>query len=404
MAIAFVALLTLQPPAHGTRPPGPAASASAFPPAPRQSYREIPVGLSDVHNQVLRDRRYIYAIRFVVDRSTRLHRFYSGFNLEGARGIGGRRDYAAGNGGRIRARLVAVDRGGQPNMRRVLASETVGAVRRSRASAKSFGIRSGRTQLLYFNMKGVRLRGGRTYAMTFQNASRRSDRDWFSTNSPTVKASEAGPNGGNTLDRTARGAIAGLDPREAVAWSTDRGRGWVWGRRVGDGPARGSYAGSETSDGGVRLPWYGWQSSPRSAPRSNQPYYAYGEQGSFTLVSAATPRAVTLTEAGGYAPRDEDVGVVTVMNVRTGKFASTWSLGSGIQRGRLNRPVAIGPGDRYTISNSGTVLKAEGDKFIQRIFGVGRPDGRFPFTTVDHSGDRAELFALPHPYFTKVLP
>lgn len=50
------------------------------------------------------------------------------------------------------------------------------------------------------------------------------------------------------------------------------------------------------------------------------------------------------------------------------------------------------------------MLKAEGDRFIRRVFGVGRPNGRFPFTTVGHYGDRAELFALPHPYFAKVVP
>ena len=42
----------------------------------------------------------------------------------------------------------------------------------------------------------------------------------------------------------ARGAIMGLDPREAVGWSVNRGRRWVWGRRVGGGPARFSYMGA----------------------------------------------------------------------------------------------------------------------------------------------------------------
>jgi len=391
-------------PSRPGAPPDRRPEASPSPsPAPRASYREIPVGLADVHNQVMRDRRYLYAVRFVVDRSTPLFRFFAGFNLEGARAIGGRRGYAGGSGGRIRARLVAIDRRGRPNLRKVIASESVEAGRRYFDSARSFGILPGRTQLLYFDMGGVPLRGGRAYAMVFQNVSRRPRRNFFSMNSPTVKASEAGPNGRNTRDRRARGAIAGLDPREAVAWSTGGGRRWVWGRRVGMGRTRGSYAGSRSGDGGARLPWYGWQGSTHEEPRSNQPYYAYRRRGRFTLRLDAAPRAVTLTEAGGYAPRRRAVGRVTVTNLRTGGAGTTRHLGSGIAKGRLDRPVRIERGDSYTVENTGTVLKAEGDSFIVHVFGVGRLCCRFPFTTVDQGVDRAELFTLPHPYFENVL-
>ena len=45
------------------------------------------------------------------------------------------------------------------------------------------------------------------------------------------------------------------------------------------------------------------------------------------------------------------------------------------------------------------MLKAEGDVFIARSFGVGNLGGRFPFVTEDYGVDRAELFALPHPFF-----
>ena len=367
--------------------------------ASEKSYRHIPVGVANVHNQVFRSRRYVYAIRFVLDRPTRVWRFMSGFRLDGADRIGGREGYAEGGGGTIRARLVAVDKKGRPDLSKVLASETVGAVDRYMEAATFLGPR---TQMLHFNLGGVLLRPRRMYAMTYQNVSRDADQDWFSTNSPVVKASEAGPNGRNTLDPRTPGAIAGLDPREAVAWSTNGGRKWVWGRRVGEGFTRGSYPGSATNDEGVRLPWYGWQTGPTAHPRSNQPYYAYRDSGSYTLTLANAPRAVLLTEAGGYGPMDERVGVVTVRNLRTLEEGHTASLGDGIAVGRLDPPVSVAAGDSYTISNSGTVLKAEGDQFLVKSFGVGNLGGLFPFTTEGYDSDRAELFALPHPFFAAV--
>lgn len=371
----------------------------------RLSARDIPVGLAEVHNQTLDSRRYVYAIRFVLDHNTRLHRFLSGFNLEGADAVGGRSGYAGGNGGTIQARLVAVKRNGEPDLKRVLASETIRAVERHEQSRAAYAVPDERTYLLYFNTRGVRLRAGRMYAMTYRNVSRRPWQHWFSADSPTVKASEAGPNGRNNRDRDARGAIAGLNPREAVAWSTSKGKRWVWGRRVGRGFTRGSYAGSTRRDGGVRLPWYGWQPEG-GLPQSNQPYYAYGERGAFTLLARRAPRAVTLTRAGGYAPVGSSAGVVTVTNLRTAQVGLTRRLGSGIVSGALSPPVRIAAGDSYTVSNSGTVFKAEGDQFIRNVFRVGLPDIEqvgldppWPFETIGYGQDRAELFALPHPYF-----
>jgi hypothetical protein len=362
--------------------------------------RAIPIGVANVNNQPLRSARYVYAIRFVLDRDTKIHRFFSGFSLEGTSRFGGRPHYAHGNGGRIWARLVRVDRRGRPRLDRVLGGERVNAVKRYLATQSAFRIAPFRTMLLHFNLDGVRLRAGRMYAMTYANAARRPGRDWFSMNTPVVKASEAGPNGRNTLNRNARGAIMGLDPREAVGWSVDRGRHWVWGRAVGGGPAKFSYSGSHTTDNGARLPWYGWQSTRGSRPRSNQPYYAYGQAGSYTLIARGAPRAVTLTEAGGYAPVGRSVGTVTVLNLRTGATGSTRYLGSGIAKGRLSSPVRVAGGDSYAISNTGTVFKAEGDIFLERIFTLGA--GRFPFSTGGYGLDRAELFALPHPFFRRI--
>jgi hypothetical protein len=86
-----------------------------------------------------------------------------------------------------------------------------------------------------------------------------------------------------------------------------------------------------------------------------------------------------------------------VTNTRTGESGRTISLGSGIRRAPLDRPVTVEPGDTYEITNSGTAYRAEADMFIQGVFGVG--GGAYPFTTEGYGPDRAELFALPHPFY-----
>jgi hypothetical protein len=376
-------------------------------PAPlAQARRDIPVGMYNVNNQVMNSSRYLYALRFVLDRDTALHRFISGFNLEGSRRFdllhrrglipSSRPGYAHGSGGIIRARLVTVRRDGTPDLRTVLAEERVGAVRRWRQSRHAFAIPRGfQTMLLYMDLGKVRIRGGVPYAIVYQNVDRHPERNWFSENSPAVRASEAGPNGRNTTDPAARGAIAGLDPREAVAWSEDRGRSWVWGRRVGEGHTRGAYAGSTTTDDGARLPWYGWQASARARPDSNQPWYAYRHRGNYRVRVGPAAASTVLMRAGGYAPVQHRVGVISVRNRQTGVVGRTLELGSGIVTGSLWPPVRVAPGQTYDISHTGTVLRQEGDRFIRHTFGAGTLSADGTIRTLGAAGDRAQLFALP---------
>ena len=117
----------------------------------------------------------------------------------------------------------------------------------------------------YYNMGGVQLKANTPYAMVYRNVHADPAHNFSSTNSPTVKESEAGPNGRNKLDPNTPGAIAGLDPREAVAWSINSGATWGWGREVGP------YSG-DSSDDAMRLPHYAWQTSAAAKPESNQPY------------------------------------------------------------------------------------------------------------------------------------
>jgi hypothetical protein len=50
-------------------------------------------------------------------------------------------------------------------------------------------------------------------------------------------------------------------------------------------------------------------------------------------------------------------------------------------------------GQSYEISNSGKVMKAEGDSFIQSTFKIGT--GRWPYSTTGHSNDMAQMYARP---------
>ena len=98
-----------------------AGSATARPQTTALGHRAIPVGVANVNNQSFTSGRLVYAIRFVLDQDTRIHRFLSGFSLEGTDRMGGRPHYAHGNGGTIWARLVQVDRRGRPDLDHVSA-------------------------------------------------------------------------------------------------------------------------------------------------------------------------------------------------------------------------------------------------------------------------------------------
>ena len=362
--------------------------------------REVPVGLANTNDQNLRENDWLYAIRFVIDHDTTLYRFFSQMKAKGAEwdenpgdkcSHEGPNCYGAGDGGRIEARLVTVRPDGTPDLSNVLAQETVNPRLRYFETKAEYGI-STISLFWYFNTGGVPITGGTPYAMVYRNVASDPEHNFSSANSPTVKESEAGPNGRNNMDPNAPGAIAGLDPREAVAWSSDGGGSWTWGRRTGP------YFGSSSSDDGTRLPHYAWQATPTERPESNQPYTAYWSTCTgCRLTMHSSPRDTTLTEAGGYAPVGESVGVVRVRNLRTGESGETHRLGSGIARGRLDHPVEIAAGDSYEITGTGTVYRAEADNYLVRILDLGQ--GEFPFTTAGDGADRAEVFALPHPWY-----
>jgi hypothetical protein len=417
-------------------------AAFAAMPSPAVAARDIPIGVYNLNGARSQDGvNRIWAMRFVLDRDARVERLFTGFNMEGVytdpfgrpapvelrslvlnKGYGsppppsdllsgwtpgsGRIDYGHGNGGRLRARLVPMKADGTPDLDTVLAEETFYPVERYKETKAEFAI-GDRAGMVYARFGGVALRGGTPYWVIYQNVDPNPRMNYISYNSPVVKDSESGPNGRNTIDPNAPGAILGLDPREVVAWTWDAGATGKFGREVGGGGPwiPGDYVGSLTTDGGTRLPWYAWQETGSTGLRSNQPYMSYPDgagPGRYTLRVKDSPRRAVLTEAGGYAPVGYEVGAVTVRNVRTGETGRTAWLGTGIRRGALDHPVTVEAGDAYEVTNSGAVWKAQGDNFLLSMGIVGPAATRTE--TVGHGNDRAELFAGPYVYDNAPTP
>ncbi len=420
------------------------AVAMAMPASSALAAREIPIGIYNVndaqgHDALAKNR--LYAIRIVLDKPKTIYRFFSGFKLDGVYTDGAgaaapaeirtkcqdkrvspcpeanasfqpppeslpkgwttgeaKVGYAHGDGGMILARIVGMKEDGTPNLASVIAEEEFNPVDRYNEIKSTYKI-TGKSGMLYVNFGGAALEANTPYFVVYTNNAAKPEFNYVSFNSPVTNASVAGPNGTNTLDPDATGAIAGLDPREAVAWSLNGGTSWGWGHKVGEGPLFGDYTGSGDSD--VKLPWYGWQTNSLEALESNQPYYAYTEAGEYTLSVTNGPHAATVTEAGGYAPEGSTVGAVTV-TAKAGT-AKTGVLGSGLQQDALSAPVQIAPGETFTISNvdpgaERRVAKAEGDAFLQQLGLVGA--GK-PYSTAENGYDRAELFVSPHPLFAE---
>ena len=233
-----------------------AALAAAAVPSAAHAARDIPIGVGVYNLNGARSQdgpNRIWAMRFVLDRDTRIERLFTGFNMEGVytdpfgrpapvelrtkmlnKGSGsppppsdlpsgwttgtGRIDYGHGNGGRLRARLVPMKADGTPDLGSVLAEDTFYPVERYKETKAEFAI-SDRAGLVYSRFGGVALQGGTPYWVVYQNVDPNPRMNYISYNSPVVKDSESGPNGRNNLDPNMPGAILGLDPREVVGWT-----------------------------------------------------------------------------------------------------------------------------------------------------------------------------------------
>jgi hypothetical protein len=361
----------------------------------------IPFGSGNTNDSNLSNNNWIIGCRFVPKSSTSLSKFMLQMKSQGAGPVGawdpagapycsapGAGCYGAGNGGTIEVKLVPVTSAGHPDMSNVLFTETFSPPTRYAETRTFFGI-STLSLLYYFNCGDTPVIGGVPYVLTLRNIHASPNANFVSHNSVCCHRSVAGPHDTNTTNANASGAIAGMDPRETMCWSTNLGSTWTYGYQVGN------YYGDSTSASGTRLPQYGYITTGGTLVPM-QPYSAYNVTiANGTLRATNARKAVTITHGGGYGGGNS-VGVVTVTNITTGVSGSTPSLGSGMPVGVLNNPVPVAVGNTVDYNASGTVYRGMADAYTTAAFDTG--SGDFPFTT-GGTDDIAQVFGLPWPHY-----
>ena len=380
---------------EGAAPPPPPP-----PPPSGSTNRDIPVSPAGYLGQFnLSSRNYAIANRFVLDQTETIDRWYQTLIAEGTTCVGGRSGYGHGDGGMLWGRIVEVNQTTGLPSSTILAEERVNGCTGWQRVKNEFNLPQNHSTH-YFQFPAVTLQANRMYAFLLSNTHSSPGSggggddggNHLSADLNWAQLSQMGPHGRNNVDPTASGAMYGLDPRETTMWSDNSGGNWEFGNQVG-WYQLGSSEGRMWNGAGYRI------ASSHQNVAHGWPYINWPGEGSATVTMKSSPKAVTITRAGG-ASSSGSVGTVTVRNTRTGVSGQTSSLSNGVQRGTLNNPVPISVGDSYTITNTGVVDTGDGGK--APVFGLGQ---RSPFNysssgaRVSASTDRPMLFATPHPYY-----
>lgn len=355
--------------------------------------RDIPIAPNGGLGQFnLSSKSYIMAFRFVLDQPQTIDRWYYAINMEGTTCVGGRTGYGSGNGGTEFGRIVEVDQATGFPTNKILAQESVNGCDAQNRSMSEFGLQKTH-QAHFVQFAPVSLEAGKMYAFllsnTDPNPGNGGSKGGGNHTSPNLnfgKLSDIGPNGKNTLDANAAGAMYGYDPRETTMWSDDSGATWKFGDQVGW---------YQTGSGDGRMWVVGYRANGKNIPHG----YTYmnwpSDSNGASITYKNVPKAVTLTHAGGAT--GGSVGVVTVTNTSTGVSATTPSLGGGVPVGQLSKPVPVAAGESYTIKASGSV-ETGSSAFWDKIFGLGS-NYASSCSSCSNPADMPALFALPHPYY-----
>lgn len=353
--------------------------------------RNIPIAPhGGLGNFNLSSKNYIMAFRFVLDKPTTIDRWYFAINAEGTSCVGGRKGYGSGNGGIEFGRIVEVDQATGLPINTILAQESVNGCTAHNRTISEFGVTKTH-QAHFIQFSPISLQAGKMYAFLLSNTDPNpgtggsaSSGNHVSPNLNFANINDMGPQGKNTLDANAPGAMYGYDPRETTMWSDDGGASWKFGDQVGW---------YQKGSGSGRMWIVGYRSGGKNMPHGFT-YMTWPSPKSGTSITYKNvPKAVTLTQAGGA--NDASVGVVTVTNTTTGLSASTPSLGSGVPVGTLSKPVPVAAGQSYTIKASGSVDIGDASPW-DKIFGLG---SNYSCSGCSKSSDMPGLFALPHPYY-----
>jgi hypothetical protein len=335
---------------------------------------------------------YIMGFRFVLDKQTRIDRWYFTINGEGADCIGGRDGYGSGNGGTHYGRIVEVNQGTGLPTSTVLASESINACTAHNRAKSEFDLDSTH-QIHFVQFNAITLDPNKMYAFLLSNTDPNpgdggsdSSGNHMSPNLNFMSMADLGPNGKNTLDANTPDATYGLDPRETTIWSKDEGATWDFGDRVGW---------YQLGSGRARMWIVGYRPVGGQGVAHGWPFFNWPDETSgVTVTYNDVPKDVTLTHAG--AASETSAGTITVTNTDTGVSATTGDLGGGMAKGQLSKPVPVAVGQSYRISASGSVRIGD-PADTREAFGLGT---RAPWIYTSSVDNRfPALYASPHPYY-----
>lgn len=362
---------------------------------PAASRRDNPLAPSGGLGQYnLSKNNYVMGFRFVFDKQQTIDRWYFSINGEGASCVGGRTGYGNGNGGMHYGRIVEVDQTTGLPTSTVLASESVNGCTAHNRAKSEYGLNTDHQIHFVQFSNPVTIQPDKMYAFLLSNtdpnpgcssSSGGSCGNHMSPNLNYASVSQLGPNGRNNVDRDAPGATYGLDPRETVLWSKDTGQSWIFGDGVGW---------YDTNDGNTMMWIVGYRPVGGQGTAHGWPWFNWpGESSGQTVTFKNSPKSVTLTHAGGSG---SSVGTITVTNTSTGVSGKTSSLGSGMVRGQLDKPVPVAAGQSYTVRASGSV-EMGASTGTKEAFGLG---SRAPWIFSSSTSNRfPAVYASPHPYW-----
>jgi hypothetical protein len=268
--------------------------------------------------------RRVVMVRWVARRSGRVNLLYLRVRTAGATacsddpGVG----YGGGSGGSWVVATTRVLPDGRPDARTPLA--TARLVPCTDKSYDSIAV-----------PLNINVKSGHEYATLIRNGDSNPGHNFSSVNFLYARHGVAGPNGRNDRNPSIAQRFYGLDPREAVGFSTNGGRSW----RIPGGP----YG---TSGGAVFIPTFLEVYADGRA--GGQPYYSSTPLAGLATMSFRVKRTGSMQGVGAYTSGPGAAPVVVRVN---GLFRGIALLhGSGFISASLPSSISLHAGDTITLS------------------------------------------------------
>lgn len=251
--------------------------------------------------------------------------------------------YGAGDGGRIHARLLAVNLDGSIDYTKVLGEldQAVSAI-----------YPGGTINFVPLTFKGANVKLGQVYAVEVDNTHPSPEGNYVSPDFPVTTVEAAGPLARQIPTDAAGPGPAGLDRREGLGGIDMSSGKWEWATFGYGSGTEGAHVGSF----GVAF--------DNAAPVGYQPGYAYWERGTVRQFKA---RKTTYSVLGAFNEKGA-IGRCTAKVDRTGQTESV-TLGGGYKEAPLSGTLTCQIGDTITLTPPTSLPRSSMDGFIR---------GRFP--------------------------